>query len=215
MSRNYSHNDNYNAQKSYPNNLEYSASDLKELDAGEVKEGIFELLSDGYGFIRCDNYLPGTNDVYVSPAMIRKYGLRTGDIINGNLRVKNMSEKFQALLYINSINGQNPDDIIGRNRFERLTPVFPDERIRLETPGASIAMRMMDIISPIGKGQRGMIVSQPKTGKTTLIKQVAKSVKHNYPKMHIIVLLIDERPEEVTDIKESIMGNNVEVIYST
>ena len=189
--------------------------DIKALDSGETKEGILEVMADGYGFIRCDNYLPGTNDVYVSPSMIRKWNLRTGDIIKGNIRIKNMNEKFSALLYISDINGHKPEEFVNRAKFDNLTPIFPDERIRLETPGCSIAMRMMDIISPIGMGQRGMIVSQPKTGKTTLIKQVAKSIKHNYPKMHIIVLLIDERPEEVTDIKESIMGNNVEVIYST
>lgn len=189
--------------------------DMEQLDSGEVREGILEVMQEGYGFIRCDNYLPGDEDVYVSPALIRKYHLRTGDILRGNVRVRNQNEKFAALLYIRSVNGVLPDKIIHRVKFEHLTPVFPNSRIRLETQGGPVSMRMMDLISPIGKGQRGMIVSQPKTGKTTLLKQVAKAVKTNYPKMHLIVLLIDERPEEVTDIKESIMGHNADVIYST
>ncbi len=190
-------------------------SDMEQLDSGEIREGILEVMQEGYGFIRCDNYLPGDEDVYVSPALIRKYHLRTGDILKGNVRVRNQNEKFGALLYIRSVNGILPDKIIHRVKFEQLTPVFPNERIRLEIQGGPVSMRMMDLISPIGKGQRGMIVSQPKTGKTTLLKQVAKAVKTNHPKMHLIVLLIDERPEEVTDIKESIMGHNVDVIYST
>ncbi len=193
----------------------YTPTEMEQLDSGEVRNGILEVLSEGYGFIRCDNYLPGEEDVYVSPALIRKYHLRTGDILEGNIRVRNQNEKFGALLYIKTVNGYSLEQVLRRPKFEQLTPVFPDERIRLETPGSGISMRMMDLISPIGKGQRGMIVSQPKTGKTTLLKQVAKAVKTNHPKMHIIVLLIDERPEEVTDIKESIMGHNVEVIYST
>ena len=190
-------------------------SEMSQLDSGEVREGILEVMPEGYGFIRCDNYLPGERDVYVSPALIRKYHLRTGDILKGNVRIRNQNEKFAAILYIRSVNGVSPDKIISRVKFEQLTPIFPNERIRLETSESGISMRMMDLIAPIGKGQRGMIVSQPKTGKTILLKQVAKSVKINHPKMHLIVLLIDERPEEVTDIKESIMGHNVDVIYST
>ncbi len=193
----------------------YTPVDIDELDSGEEHSGILEVLQEGYGFIRCDNYLPGEEDVYVSPMLIRKYKLRTGDILKGNTRIRSQNEKFAALLYIKSVNGYSLEKLATRKRFETLTPIFPNERIRLETPGSTISMRMMDLISPIGKGQRGMIVSQPKTGKTTLLKQVAKAVKTNYPKMHIIVLLIDERPEEVTDIKESIQGHNVEVIYST
>ena len=192
--------------------------ELAQLDSGETKTGILEVMPEGYGFVRCDNYLPGEADVYVSPAMIRRFGLRTGDILVGNTRIKNQNEKFSALLYVNTVNGYTLEETSGRVKFENLTPIFPNERIRLEVPGAgnsNISMRMMDLISPIGKGQRGMIVSQPKTGKTTLLKQVAKSVTHNHPNMHLIVLLIDERPEEVTDIKESIQGENVEVIYST
>lgn len=189
--------------------------DNPELDSGVSAHGILEVMPDGYGFIRCENYLPGDHDVYVSPSQIRKFGLKTGDIIHGNTRVKTQQEKFSALLYIKSINGNHPSEILKRPNFEDLTPIFPNERIRLETDRTAVAMRIMDIVSPIGKGQRGMIVSQPKAGKTTLLKQVAKAVTRNNPEMHLIILLIDERPEEVTDIKEAIEGRNVEVIYST
>lgn len=190
-------------------------TELKELDSGITKKGILEIMPEGYGFIRCDNFLPGENDVYVAPQFIRRFGLRTGDIIEGNLRMKTMNEKFSALLYMKKVNDHSPSYLYTREKFEDLTPIFPNSRIHLEIPDASISMRMLDLIAPIGKGQRGMIVSQPKTGKTTLLKQVAKAVTHNYPKMHLLILLIDERPEEVTDIKESIEGENVEVIYST
>lgn len=186
-----------------------------ELDSGISANGILEVMPDGYGFIRSDNYLPGENDVYVSPSQIRRFGLKTGDIIRGNTRVKTQQEKFSALLYIKSINGYHPSEILKRPNFEDLTPIFPNERIRLETSQSGVAMRIMDLVSPIGKGQRGMIVSPPKAGKTTLLKQVAKAVTRNNPQMHLIILLIDERPEEVTDIKEAIEGKNVEVIYST
>ncbi|MHB8127752.1 MAG: transcription termination factor Rho, partial [Mobilitalea sp.] len=192
-----------------------SASRNEELDSGEAKVGILEVLPDGYGFIRCDNYLPGENDVYVSPAQIRRFYLKTGDIVAGNTRIRNQNEKFSALLFVKTINGFHPSEAQKRKRFEDLTPIFPNSRIHLETPGAGVSMRMVDLISPIGKGQRGMIVSQPKTGKTTLLKQIAKAVAQNHPDMKLIILLIDERPEEVTDIKESIEGRNVEVIYST
>ena len=188
---------------------------MKELDSGMTANGILEVMPDGYGFIRCENYLPGEKDVYVSPSQIRRFNLKTGDIIAGNTRIKTQQEKFSALLYVTSINGLHPGEAQKRKNFEDLTPIFPDERIRLEQPGASVAMRIVDLVSPIGKGQRGMIVSQPKAGKTTLLKQIAKSVTKAYPNMHLIILLIDERPEEVTDIKEAIEGNNVEVIYST
>ncbi len=188
---------------------------MKELDSGMTANGILEVMPDGYGFIRCENYLPGEKDVYVSPSQIRRFNLKTGDIIAGNTRIKTQQEKFSALLYVTSINGFHPSEAQKRKNFEDLTPIFPNERIRLEQPGASVAMRIVDLVSPIGKGQRGMIVSQPKAGKTTLLKQIAKSVTKAYPNMHLIILLIDERPEEVTDIKEAIEGNNVEVIYST
>lgn len=190
-------------------------TEVKELDSGITKKGILEVMSEGYGFIRCDNFLPGENDVYVSPAFLRRFGLRTGDIIEGNLRVKTQNEKFSALLYMKRVNERKVTYLAHRNKFEDLTPIFPNERIHLETPNAGVSMRMLDLISPIGKGQRGMIVSQPKTGKTTLLKQVASAITKNYPKMHLLILLIDERPEEVTDIKESIEGERVDVIYST
>ena len=190
-------------------------TEMKELDSGITKKGILEVMSEGYGFIRCDNFLPGENDVYVSPAFLRRFGLRTGDIIEGNLRVKTQNEKFSALLYMKRVNERGITYLAHRNKFEDLTPIFPNERIHLETPNAGVSMRMLDLISPIGKGQRGMIVSQPKTGKTTLMKQVASAITKNYPKMHLLILLIDERPEEVTDIKESIEGERVDVIYST
>lgn len=187
----------------------------KELDSGEEAHGILEVMPDGYGFIRCENYLPGENDVYVGGAQIRRFGLKTGDILYGNKRVKSPQEKFRALLYIKTINGYTVEEAMKRKAFEDLTPIFPNERIRLESPGCSVAMRVMDLVSPVGKGQRGMIVSPPKAGKTTLLKEVAKSILRANPKMHMLILLIDERPEEVTDIKEAIHGENVEVIYST
>ena len=186
-----------------------------ELDSGISANGILEVMPDGYGFIRCENYLPGENDVYVSPSQIRRFNLKTGDIISGNTRIKTMQEKFSALLYIRSVNGFHPREAQMRPNFEDLTPIFPNERIRLETHQSATSMRIMDLVSPIGKGQRGMIVSQPKAGKTTLLKEVAQAVTTNNPDMHLIILLIDERPEEVTDIKEAIEGKNVEVIYST
>ncbi len=186
-----------------------------ELDSGIAASGILEVMPDGYGFIRCENYLPGDHDVYVAPSQIRRFGLKTGDILEGNTRVRTQGEKFAALLYVKSINGYTPEVAARRCNFEDMTPIFPNERLHLEMPGASVAMRIMDLISPVGKGQRGMIVSPPKAGKTTLLKDVAKSVKRNAPEVHLIILLIDERPEEVTDIKEAIEGPNVEVIYST
>lgn len=190
-------------------------SELESLDSGEKANGILEVMPDGYGFIRCENYLPGENDVYVSPSQIRRFNLKTGDILVGNTRIKTQNEKYSALLYVESVNGYKPYEAQRRKSFEDLTPIFPNERIRLEIPGAPVSMRMVDLLSPIGKGQRGMIVSQPKTGKTTLLKQIAKSITTAYSDMKLIVLLIDERPEEVTDIREYIEGPNAEVIYST
>lgn len=190
-------------------------TDMEQLDSGCSVSGILEVMPDGFGFIRSDNYLPGENDVYVSPAQIRRFGLKTGDILSGNTRIKTQSEKFSALLYVTTVNGYHPAEAAKRPNFEELTPIFPKDRIRLEQPGSSTAMRIMDLISPIGKGQRGMIVSPPKAGKTTLLKEVALSVQKTEPDMHLLILLIDERPEEVTDIKEAIEGPNVEVIYST
>ena len=192
-----------------------SVSDMEQLDSGQTAHGIIEVMADGVGFIRSANYLPGENDVYVSPSQIRRFNLKTGDIVTGNTKVKTEKEKFSALLYVKSINGQHPEANTRRPNFEDLTPIFPNERIRLERPGGSIAMRIVDEISPVGKGQRGMIVSPPKAGKTTLLKDVAKSITRNHPDMYLIILLIDERPEEVTDIREAIEGKHVEVIYST
>lgn len=187
----------------------------KSLDSGQIANGILEVMPDGYGFIRCANYLPGENDVYVAPSQIRRFNLKTGDVLTGNTRVKSPTEKFSALLYVKTINGMPPGEAVKRHNFEDLTPIFPDERYKLEDGQASVAMRIMDLISPVGKGQRGMIVSPPKAGKTTLLKGVAKSLTKNYPDTYLIILLIDERPEEVTDIKEAINGDRVEIIYST
>ena len=199
-----------------PRRQEDNKEDINpELDSGVTADGILEVMPDGYGFIRCENYLPGEHDVYVSPSQIRRFGLKTGDIVRGNTRVKTQGEKFSALLYITTINGYHPSVVVQRRNFEDLTPIFPNERLRLETNRTTTSMRIVDLVSPIGKGQRGMIVSPPKAGKTTLLKQIAQAVKVNNPEIHLIILLIDERPEEVTDIKEAIEGNNVEVIYST
>ena len=193
----------------------HAPAETAQLDSGEKADGILEVLPDGYGFIRCENYMPGENDIYVSPSQIRRFNLKTGDIIKGNIRIKTQGEKFSALLYVTSINGFHPSEGQRRYNFEDMTPIFPNERLVMERPGGTVAMRIVDLISPIGKGQRGMIVSPPKAGKTTLLKDVAKSILRNNPDMHLIILLIDERPEEVTDIKEAIRGDNVEVIYST
>ena len=199
-----------------PERTQYHApAEAVQLDSGERADGILEVLPDGYGFIRCENYLPGENDIYVSPSQIRRFNLKTGDIIKGNIRIKTQGEKFSALLYVTSINGFHPSEGQRRYNFEDMTPIFPNERLIMERPGGTVAMRIVDLISPIGKGQRGMIVSPPKAGKTTLLKDVAKSILRNNPDMHLIILLIDERPEEVTDIREAICGDNVEVIYST
>ena len=187
----------------------------EELDSGVTVKGIVECMPDGFGFIRSNNYLPGENDVYVAPSQIRKFGLKTGDIIEGNTRIRTQNEKFAALLYLTRVNDMPVAEAGRRYNFEDMTPIFPDERIKLAGPGSSVAMRIMDMMSPVGKGQRGMIVSPPKAGKTTLLKEVAKSVLSKNPMAHLIILLIDERPEEVTDIREAIEGPNVEVVYST
>ena len=189
--------------------------DIDKLDSGITAHGILEVMQDGYGFIRSANYLPGENDVYVSPSQIRRFNLKTGDILEGNTRIKTQQEKFSALLYLSKINEMDPMKAMHRKNFEDMTPIFPNERLSLECGKTSTAMRIMALMSPIGKGQRGMIVSPPKAGKTTLLKQVALSVQKNNPEVHLLILLIDERPEEVTDIRESIEGPNVEVIYST
>ncbi|MGN0269969.1 MAG: transcription termination factor Rho [Candidatus Weimeria sp.] len=184
-------------------------------------KGMLEVLPDGFGFLRGNGYTTDENDVYVSPSQIRRFRLRTGDMLTGETRKNNPTDKYGALLFMDSVNGKNPDINAKRTPFEKLTPIFPNERIRLEREGGSAAARIVDLVSPIGKGQRGMIVSQPKAGKTTLLKEVALSVMHNNPEIHLIILLIDERPEEVTDMKETIAKANqdgsadVEVVAST
>lgn len=199
---------------SYEKNSDDGSFD-PSLDSGLEANGILEVMPDGFGFIRCENYLPGDHDIYVSPMQIRKLNLKTGDNIVGKVKVKSPTEKFAALLCLTSINEQPITDALVRPNFEDLVPIFPNERISMETSQHNMAMRILDIVSPIGKGQRGMIVSPPKAGKTTLLKEIARSISINNPEMHMIILLIDERPEEVTDIKEAIQGENVEVIYST
>lgn len=208
-------NDYYDQYSRYQRDRDYT-TDMRDLESGEIAEGILEIMPDGFGFIRCENFLPGDNDVYVSPAQIKKFGLRTGDVVSGMKKIKTSTEKFAALLYINTVNSTPVDELGERPNFEDLTPIFPDIRIHLATNETkSKAMRIVDLLAPIGKGQRGMIVAQPKAGKTTLLKEIAKSIIANEKEMHLIILLIDERPEEVTDIKEAIVGDNVEVIYST
>ena len=177
----------------------------------EIIEGILEVLPDGYGFLRGDNYLSTTKDVYISPIQIRRFKLETGDLIKGISRCKE-GEKFPSLIFVGEVNGEHPEKALKRKRFDDLTPIYPNERLYLETAHENIATRMIDIISPIGKGQRGLIVAQPKAGKTTLLKEIANSISKNNPECELIMLLIDERPEEVTDMKRSIEG---QVIYST
>lgn len=189
--------------------------EIRELDTGESVRGVLEIMTEGYGFLRSENFLPGEDDVYVSPSQIRKFRLRTGDMVTGNVRSNSGNEKYNALLYVTSVNDEDPEKAVNRPAFETLVPVFPDERIRLEHPGGSTAMRIVDLVSPIGKGQRGLIVSPPKAGKTTLLKQMAQAVLANNPEMHVMILLIDERPEEVTDMIDTVTGMNVEVLFST
>lgn len=202
-------------------NKEYGTSnpavpELLEGGACGECEGVIEVLPDGYGFLRSENYLPGNRDVYVSIAQIRRFGLKTGDLVTGKTRPGKEGERFLALLYITAINGDDPELASQRKPFEELVPIYPDERLTLECSGVgrdqSMAIRLIDLLAPIGKGQRGMIVSQPKSGKTTLLKNIANGVSTNYPDVHLMVLLIDERPEEVTDMQRSIKG---EVLFST
>lgn len=184
----------------------------EKIESDDPVEGVLEVLPDGYGFLRGDNYLSGPKDVYVSPSQIRRFGLKTGDKIKGKGRIPKEGEKFQALLYVQSVNGDTPDVAAKRVPFEQLTPIYPDSRISLETSPRELSTRLIDLIAPIGKGQRGMIVSPPKAGKTILLKKIANAITQNYPEIELIVLLIDERPEEVTDMQRSIKG---EIIYST
>ena len=181
-------------------------------EGDSIAEGILEVLPDGYGFLRGENYLPTVKDVYVSPVQIRRFRLDTGDKIKGIMRTPKEGEKFPALIYVGEVNGQHPENAMKRTPFDDLTPIYPNERIKLETVSNEYTMRMVDLLSPIGKGQRGMIVAPPKAGKTTILKKIANSITANNPEIELIVLLIDERPEEVTDMKRSIKGD---VIFST
>ena len=188
----------------------------RDADAKEV-HGILEIMPEGYGFIRSENFLPGDQDVYVHNLMIRRFHLKTGDMIYGYSKSKNPQERYSALLYIEKVNGLPLSALFGRPDFDKLTPIFPDERIPMEREGkrVSTSLRVLDLLAPIGKGQRGMIVSPPKAGKTTLLKQIAQSILKNEPDMVLMILLIDERPEEVTDMMEEVVGDKVQVIYST
>ena len=191
------------------------AANMEQLNSGVIEEGVLEVLADGYGFLRMDNYLPGPRDIYISPSQIRRFNLKTGDLVRGNIRISKENEKFSALLLVKSVNGDDPELSAKRPSFDTLTPIYPKERLTLETKKEELSTRLIDLLAPIGKGQRGMIVAPPKTGKTILLKKIAKAILNNHPEIHLIVLLIDERPEEVTDMKRSISGDNVEVIYST
>jgi transcription termination factor Rho len=206
------------AEKNVPEtrNTETGApAPVKPKENDHSVRGILEVMQDGFGFIRSENFLPGEDDVYVSPSQIRRFNLKTGDMISGNTRPKAQGEKFGALLFVQSVNDLPAEEAKHRSSFESMTPIFPNKRIRLERMDGSIATRIVDLISPIGKGQRGMIVSPPKAGKTTLLKDIAKSILRQDAEAYLIILLIDERPEEVTDMKESVDGKNVEIIYST
>ncbi|MDR2903887.1 MAG: transcription termination factor Rho [Clostridiales bacterium] len=194
---------------------EQRQSQLEQLDSGIVEEGVLEVLPEGYGFLRMDNYLPGTKDIYISPSQIRRFNLKTGDLVNGNIRIPKENEKFSALLFVKHVNGDRPDIASRRPNFEDLTPIYPDKKLKLETVPAELSTRLIDFIAPIGKGQRGMIVAPPKVGKTVLLKKIANAITTNHPDAHLIVLLIDERPEEVTDMQRSIVGKNADVVYST
>ncbi|MCI8806394.1 MAG: transcription termination factor Rho [Clostridiales bacterium] len=206
---------NDKSESSDDDTVALNKSYLEELDSGIITEGILEVLPDGYGFLRRQNYLPGADDIYISPSQIKRFNLKTGDCVKGNIRIPKENEKFRALLYVQTVNGDRPFNLSKRPNFEDLTPIYPDEKLQLETFKNNIPTRIIDIIAPIGKGQRGMIVAPPKTGKTVLLKNIANAVTKNHPDTHLIVLLIDERPEEVTDMQRSIDGKNVDVVYST
>ncbi len=188
---------------------------MEQLDSGTIVAGVLDIMPDGYGFLHRDNYVQSPNDIYISPSQIRRFNLKQGDMVEGTKRVSKEGEKFGAILYVKSVNGDNPEVALRRPNFEDLTPIFPEERIHLETTREGLSTRLIDLVAPIGRGQRGMIVSPPKAGKTVLLKKIANAITDNHPEMHLIVLLIDERPEEVTDMQRSIMGENVEIVYST
>ncbi len=178
-------------------------------------EGILEVMADGFGFLRAQNFLPGAGDIYVSPSQIRRFNLKTGDAVKGNIRTAREGEKYGALLFVKSVNGDYPDQAAKRPNFEDLTPIYPEEKLRFEVNREELSGRIIDLCAPIGKGQRGMIVAPPKVGKTVLLTQMANALTKNHKEVYLIVLLIDERPEEVTDIQRSIEGENVEIVYST
>ncbi len=198
--------ENDRIQQEQKNNLKPSST---------VETGVLEVIPEGYGFLRMENYLSGQDDVFVPPAQIKRFRLKTGDKITGQVKSASPDEKYRPLIYVHKINDDNPDKMYLRKNFEDLVPIYPNEKIVLETDEAHTSSRIIDLVSPIGKGQRGMIVAPPKVGKTTLLKEIANSITKNNPDMYLIVLLIDERPEEVTDIKRSIQNTNVDVIYST
>lgn len=209
--------ENSDFRNNKPSNTQKTFDDTKSIDttnnsSGELAVGVLELLPDGFGFLRGSNYLSTDEDVYVSPSQIRRFNMRTGDKVVGITRNPNAGEKFRALVYVKKINDENPETAIGRKLFETLTPIYPEERLTLERQQSNIATRLVDLISPIGKGQRGLIVAPPKAGKTSLLKSIANNISKNHPDIELIVLLIDERPEEVTDMRESIDGD---VIFST
>ncbi len=188
---------------------------LQQHDSGIIEQGILEIMPDGFGFLRRENCFPGTKDIYISPSQIRRFNLKTGDLVKGNIRIPKEGEKFSAILYVKAVNNEPPENASRRSNFEDLTPIYPIQKIHLETDRHEPSTRLIDLIAPIGKGQRGMIVSPPKAGKTVLLKKIANAITQNHPDMHLIVLLIDERPEEVTDMQRSIGGSNTEIVYST
>ncbi|MCL2421849.1 MAG: transcription termination factor Rho [Defluviitaleaceae bacterium] len=194
-----------------------AATQSKSSLHGPEAEGVLEVLPDGYGFLRTNNFLPGTDDIYLSPSQIRRFNLKTGDLVMGSTRVDNKEgdKKQSALMYVKQVNGDSPEKAARRPHFEHLTPIFPSQKIRLESHKAELSTRLIDLLSPVGRGQRGMIVSPPKAGKTILLKHIANAITRNHPDLHLIVLLIDERPEEVTDMQRSIVSNNCDVVYST
>ena len=198
-----------------PEKVGHKADYLVQLDSGIERMGVLDIMSEGYGFLRVENYMPSPNDVYVSPAQIRRFNLKTGDYVRGNLRTPKENEKFKALLYVNGVNGDDANAAQRRPNFEDLTPIFPERRLSLEVSSTDLATRLIDLVAPIGLGQRGMIVSPPKAGKTVLLKKVANAILKNHDDVQLIVLLIDERPEEVTDMERSIASDRADVVSST
>lgn len=199
-------NERNNSEEDYEDS---SSNDEKDLKDPLKVEGILDLHENGYGFLRSEGYDSGDDDIYVPPVQVRRFKLKTGDFVEGLSREKKDKEKFNALIYVNRVNGDTVENLRNRSDFENLTPIYPRERLTLERDSKNVSMRIMDLISPVGKGQRGLIVASPKTGKTTLLKNIANSIRKNYPEIHVIVLLIDERPEEVTDMKRSVLGADV------